>query len=509
MEYDAEMTIWDYVDNIVYDSKEVTKGNSLFLQAKVVIERDRYVTEKIRYICARIKGEDAQNIELFLTHNYLGVDSVCSCTDFQKNGSCKHMAAVIFAANENDDINNIVASVGEEVIEEELALQRQKTDTFFFCLEIISKSHNRYGISFVLTDGALHSGRNFMLKKVHFNYMRIEPLIIQMGNRSIDISKIRLTRDALLLLKLLSKSAFSQIEKAHNKDVVGAQLQAFLNKVAELKIELPISYQKNGTTDFAQTQLGIDVPSYTFTATQKTEVAVNFILDEAFQTQFLEHQPFYEVREELFVLYPKILQQFLTFFSYDKIAERVQMSCPIKNVGTLIKQDGTLLGMHLNLEKSVEDLVKKVKVAHEIYISKSIHGVEIQVMFCYDEIKINALTDIVSSSTSIVVREYESEKQVLKILRDAEHVIISETTITIRDVADAFSFIEEKRQVLLDLGAKIFIDDTLKKIRTVPFNISIKSKATIDGTLDLSIDLDGLDIIELENIMKQYRIKRR
>lgn len=510
MEMKTYMTIWDYIDDLVGDSKFVTRGSSLFRQGKIILKKDEYLEATVRHIESIAKEEERYEQNIFLSDKKLLPETTCNCPTFEAHGTCKHIAATLFAANENDSIFNIKDVELNDIIDVEEELEPENLDentVFSLKLELTKVENHNYHIAFILTDNDEVTVRNLNIKNFYLNYVRMGNAKVTTTKGLLDIANIRVTREAKAVLKYLNKAVNSHLTKANNKQIPEQTLRAFLQDTITMPLEYPILYRASQEEDFIEYHVKNGVPNFHFQVGLENAQLLNIQLEEG--EDHFEPSVFFSRKKAEFIIYPSVVQQFLSFFVKNPENDKILMLFPVHNAATLLVKQTTMLGMPITIAPEVWKLIKKEELFAKLYMTRSIQGMELQLEFHYGDVFINPINNKESVPGFIVFRDNEKEQQILQKLKEVDAIDFTDEGIFMYDFEAVFDFLEYQLSEIVELGVRAFVDDSLKKIRRNPLKMQISTVLMDGGLMDVQVDLDGMELAEIESAMQQYKLKKR
>lgn len=170
----------------------------------------------------------------------------------------------------------------------------------------------------------------------------------------------------------------------------------------------------------------------------------------------------------------------------------------------------------ININKKVETSLYQADLETEVYLDQGEEGIKAEVVFCYNDAKINPFSDEQTKrvENKILVRDIEGENRILSYFEDMEFKV-SKNYLYLDGEDKFFKFIHEVIPQLQKLS-QVFYSDSFKNMTikdSSSFSVGIKLNEESD-MLEISFEHDDIDREELWSIItslkerkKYYRLK--
>lgn len=160
---------------------------------------------------------------------------------------------------------------------------------------------------------------------------------------------------------------------------------------------------------------------------------------------------------------------------------------------------------YIDIDSDIEDLYVREPMKLQLIIDKHKKGLSIDVKFIYSEYEVRPQEEI--EGDKFILREYEKEQFVLKLLEDSG--FYHKDKFIMEDEDKIYTFAKDVAPTLTQLGDVYYTNEvkSLFDIKTPSYKTALKS---IRGNLlEIDVEIDNLDEVMVEKVLKAVREKKR
>lgn len=529
--------LFSLINKIVQNNTFVQRG---FYYAKedAVDIFDYYGTAGRWTIEAGVEGTEfyTQTIELIPDEagGYNKASTECTCMAYEKYGTCKHIAAVLFICEWDHQLfskRTVIAPSQQTQLDFDDHLLEQITPKTYHVkpeVQIYKRRFNEYQLKIDLTDGAELRIENVDITKLYTNFGSSTLSSNQGDIRINDLFLADTITDLEALLPRFKNHKLMQPMYNPMTNVytlTEGEVATLLEHIKDLAI--PVAYSnQGGKQSLKPIKIKAGTPDYHFTLSlPQTERLPQHLHKEVVVMTLhtdIKLQPIpvaFIAENDAIVIFDEDMRKCLETFLITKNGEYVkrhQFLVPFPYINQYMKT-GNMFGMPIAADEALLSHIKKVPLKIEVQATKDVDGMRVEPFFVYDDIRVEAITrKAVSSDPSYYIdNDIEREFQFLELFSDMFMLPIiylrnlQRNFCYVERLDDIMHFLEEQVPKLVHEGITVLLDRALQIMQQKQFNVSVRIGWLENNLLSYDLETEFLAYEELAQIMQQYKLKTR